>query len=112
LNGALPRGQVNGYISVGAFREGGGRRKADQARALAIVLDDIGTDALINLPLERTWVLESSPYNHQVGYALVDGDKLEEVDRVLPHAIGPRLQAWPGHVRQQRRPLRALARVH
>ena len=89
LNGTLPRGQINGYVSVGAFRQGGRRRKADQTRALAIVLDDISTDDLTNLPLEPTWVLESSPHNHQVAYVLTDGDKLEEVDRAL-HMLSAR----------------------
>lgn len=83
LNGAVPKGPVNGYISTGTFRNGGRRRKIDQIRALAIVLDDIGTDALTELPLEPTYELETSPHNYQVGYVLADGDKLPEVDALL-----------------------------
>lgn len=48
------------------------RRKAAQVGVLAIVMDDISTDELTTLPLS-TYKTETSPNNHQVGFA-VTGD--------------------------------------
>jgi hypothetical protein len=71
----LPR-DANNYFSLAVFRpdEAGQyrRRKAQFAALHAVMLDDVGG----KVPMERvtlppTWMMETSPGNHQAGYVLV-----------------------------------------
>lgn len=68
---------ANNYFSLASFRpdEAGvyRRRKAQFVALHAVMLDDIGG----KVPMERvtlppTWLLETSPGNHQAGYALAE----------------------------------------
>lgn len=65
----------NNYFSLAVFRpdeSGRYRRQKAQFHALAaVMLDDIGTKvAMERLTLVPTWLLETSPDNHQAGYLL------------------------------------------
>ena len=67
---------ANNYFSLAVFRPdeaGHFRRQKPRFQALyAVMLDDIGTKvALERLTLPPTWLLETSPGNHQAGYAVV-----------------------------------------
>ena len=97
---------ANNYFSLAVFRPdeaGHFRRKKARFRALyAVMLDDIGTKvARERLTLPPSWLLETSPGNHQAGYLL--SEPLEDgrvADRLMnaivaaglcdPGANGPR----------------------
>jgi hypothetical protein len=66
---------TNNYFSLGAFRPdeaGRVRRQKKYFRALyAVMLDDVGTKvATGRLTLPPSWLLETSPGNHQAGFLL------------------------------------------
>jgi hypothetical protein len=66
---------ANNYFSLAVFRpdeSGRYRRQKAQFHALAaVMLDDIGTKvAMERLTLAPSWLLETSPDNHQAGYLL------------------------------------------
>lgn len=67
--------QANNYFSLATFRpdEAGQyrRQKARFSALHAVMLDDVGTKvAMERLTLPPTWLLETSPGNHQAGYLL------------------------------------------
>jgi hypothetical protein len=69
--------KCNNYFSLATFSpdgEGLYRRRKEQFAALyALMLDDIGTKADIErLTLPPTWLIETSPGNHQAGYVFVN----------------------------------------
>jgi hypothetical protein len=73
---ALPA-EVNNYFSLSTFRPDDAgeyrRRKAQFVALHVVMLDDIGG----KVPMERvtlppTWLLETSPGNHQAGYLLTE----------------------------------------
>ncbi len=71
---SLPPG-ANNYFSLAVFRPdeaGQFRRQKARFQALyAVMLDDIGTKvALDRLTVPPSWLLETSPGNHQAGYLL------------------------------------------
>lgn len=73
---ALPA-DGNNYFSLASFRpdEAGvyRRRKAQFAALHGVMLDDIGGKVPIDrLTLRPTWLLETSPGNHQAGYLLAE----------------------------------------
>ena len=66
---------ANNYFSLAVFRPdeaGHFRRQKARFQALyAVMLDDIGTKvAMERLTLPPSWLLETSPGNHQAGYLL------------------------------------------
>lgn len=68
---------ANNYFSLAVFRpdDAGAyrRRKAQFVAVHAIMLDDLGGKvAMDRLSLPPTWLLETSPGNHQAGYLLKD----------------------------------------
>ncbi len=68
---------ANNYFSLASFRPdeaGEYRRRKTQFAALhAVMLDDIGGKVSIErLTLRPTWLLETSPGNHQAGYLLAE----------------------------------------
>lgn len=74
ITDTLPPG-ANNYFSLAVYRpddEGKYRRKKSQFQALhAVMLDDVGTKVQpARLTLPPTWLLETSPGNHQAGYLL------------------------------------------
>jgi hypothetical protein len=97
---------ANNYFSLAAFRpDEAGRYRRQKARFVAlhaVMLDDIGTKVPVErLTLRPSWLLETSPGNHQAGYLL--GDPLADgsvADRLMnaivaaglcdPGANGPR----------------------
>ena len=97
---------ANNYFSLAVFRPdeaGQFRRQKERFHALyAVMLDDVGTKVAIErLTLPPSWLLETSPGNHQAGYLL--SDPLEDgrvADRLMnaivaaglcdPGANGPR----------------------
>ena len=97
---------ANNYFSLAVFRPdeaGHFRRQKARFHALyAVMLDDIGTKVAIErLTLPPSWLLETSPGNHQAGYLL--SEPLEDgriADRLMnaivaaelcdPGANGPR----------------------
>jgi hypothetical protein len=101
----LPPG-ANNYFSLAVFRPdeaGRYRRRKRQFAALhAVMLDDIGGKVPIErLTLEPTWLLETSPDNHQAGYILqaplTDGALADRLMNAIveaglcdPGANGPR----------------------
>ena len=105
VSASLPT-SANNYFSLAVFRpdEAGQfrRRKAHFHSLYAVMLDDIGTKiAMERLTLPPSWLLETSPGNHQVGYLL--GEPLADggvADRLMnaivaaglcdPGANGPR----------------------
>lgn len=100
------RGGANNYFSLATFRpdEVGlyRRQKARFAALHAVMLDDIGTKvAMERLTLPPTWLLETSPGNHQAGYLLreplADGTVADRLMNAVvaaglsdPGANGPR----------------------
>jgi hypothetical protein len=105
LSASLPT-CANNYFSLAVFRPdeaGHFRRKKARFQALyAVMLDDIGTKvALDRLTLPPSWLLETSPGNHQAGYLLsellVDGSVADRLMNAIvaaglcdPGANGPR----------------------
>ena len=105
VSASLPT-SANNYFSLAVFRpdEAGQfrRRKAHFHSLYAVMLDDIGTKiAMERLTLPPSWLLETSPGNHQAGYLL--GEPLADggvADRLMnaivaaglsdPGANGPR----------------------
>jgi len=101
----LPAG-TNNYFSLAVFRSdeaGQFRRLKARFQALhAVMLDDIGTKvALERLTLSPSWLLETSPGNHQAGYLLreplADGRVADRLMNAIvaaglcdPGANGPR----------------------
>jgi hypothetical protein len=97
---------ANNYFSLAVFRPdeaGHFRRQKARFQALyAVMLDDIGTKvALERLTLPPTWLLETSPGNHQAGYLLreplADGTVADRLMNAIvaaglcdPGANGPR----------------------
>ncbi len=70
-------GNANNYFSLALLRPDQAgtyrRRKVDFAALCAVMLDDVGTKvALDRLTLSPSWLLETSPGNHQAGYLLHD----------------------------------------
>ena len=102
---SLPAG-ANNYFSLAVFRSdeaGQIRRQKTRFQALyAVMLDDIGTKvALERLTLPPSWLLETSPGNHQAGYLLreplTDGSVADRLMNAIvaaglcdPGANGPR----------------------
>lgn len=74
--GAMPDPRENGYFSVGIFRTSKSRSKPNQAGAFVIVLDDIDTDGLNDLPLHSSYIVETSPGNHHVGFLVTDQENV------------------------------------
>jgi len=105
LSAALPA-SANNYFSLAVFRPdeaGQFRRQKARFQALhAVMLDDVGSKvALDRLTLPPTWLLETSPGNHQAGYLLreplSDGIKADRLMNAIvaaglcdPGANGPR----------------------
>ncbi len=97
---------ANNYFSLAVFRPdeaGLIRRQKTRFQALyAVMLDDIGTKvALERLTLPPSWLLETSPGNHQAGYLLgeplADGSVADRLMNAIvaaglcdPGANGPR----------------------
>ncbi len=97
---------ANNYFSLAAFRPddaGQFRRQKARFQALhAVMLDDIGTKvAMERLTLPPSWLLETSPGNHQAGYLLreplTDGSVADRLMNAIvaaglcdPGANGPR----------------------
>ena len=97
---------ANNYFSLAIFRPdeaGQVRRQKARFHALyAVMLDDIGTKvALERLTLPPSWLLETSPGNHQAGYllgeSLADGSVADRLMNAIvaaglcdPGANGPR----------------------
>jgi hypothetical protein len=74
LSTSLPA-NANNYFSLAVFRPdeaGHFRRRKTRFYALhAVMLDDIGTKvAMERLTIPPSWLLETSPGNHQAGYVL------------------------------------------
>ena len=72
---------ANNYFSLAIFRPdeaGQFRRQKARFQALcAVMLDDVGTKVILErLTLPPSWLLETSPGNHQAGYLL--GEPLED----------------------------------
>jgi hypothetical protein len=102
---ALPA-TANNYFSLAVFRpdEAGQfrRQKARFAGLYAVMLDDVGTKvAMERLTLAPSWLLETSPGNHQAGYLLseplTDGATADRLMNAIiaaglcdPGANGPR----------------------
>jgi hypothetical protein len=98
--------RANNYFSLAMFRpdEAGHflRRKARFQALHAVMLDDIGTKVAIErLTLPPSWLLETSPRNHQAGYLLreplADGSIADRLMNAIvgaglcdPGANGPR----------------------
>lgn len=80
-------GEYNTYFSVAAVSIGEDglyhRRKANFARMLALVVDDVDLDGLYSPP---SWVLETSPGKTQAGY-LLDADDPDCADEALCSAV-------------------------
>ncbi|MFN0184439.1 MAG: hypothetical protein ACKVQR_11545, partial [Aquabacterium sp.] len=101
----LPAGS-NNYFSLAAFRPddaGQYRRQKARFQALhAVMLDDVGTKVAVErLNLPPSWLLETSPGNHQAGYLLrerlADGEVADRLMNAVvaaglcdPGANGPR----------------------
>jgi len=97
---------ANNYFSLATFRPDGAgqiRRRNNQFHALhAVMLDDLGTKVgMERLTLPPSWVIETSPGNHQVGFLLrapeTDGSVADRLmDAIVtaglcdPGAKGPR----------------------
>ena len=97
---------ANNYFSLSAFRpdEAGQyrRQKARFAALFAVMLDDVGTKVAVDrLTLAPSWLLETSPGNHQAGYLLkeplTDGATADRLMNAIiaaglcdPGANGPR----------------------
>ncbi|WGS83806.1 hypothetical protein [Methylomonas sp. UP202] len=97
---------ANNYFSLAVFHpdeEGTYRRQKVQFHALyAVMLDDVGSKvAMERLTLPPTWLLETSPGNHQAGYLLseplTDGPLADRLMNAVisaglcdPGANGPR----------------------
>lgn len=97
---------TNNYFSLAAFRPdeaGRFRRLKAHFHALhSVMLDDVGTKvAMDRLTLAPSWMLETSPGNHQVGYllrdSLTDGPAADRLMNAIinsglcdPGANGPR----------------------
>ncbi len=102
---ALPA-TANNYFSLAVFRpdEAGQyrRQKAQFSTLHAVMLDDVGTKvAMERLTLTPSWLLETSPGNHQAGYLmsepLTDGATADRLMNAIiaaglcdPGANGPR----------------------
>lgn len=68
---------VNNYFSLGRYRRNDKgeyrRQKAQFVGLYAVMLDDIGSKVAIErLTLPPSWLIETSPGNHQAGYLLND----------------------------------------
>lgn len=118
---SLPDG-ANNYFSLAVFRPdeaGQFRRQKSRFQALyAVMLDDIGTKvARERLTLPPSWVLRTSPGNHQAGYLLgeplADGNVADRLMNAIvaaglcdPGANGPRarLARLPVGVNGKHRP--------
>jgi hypothetical protein len=97
---------ANNYFSLGVFRPDDAgqyrRQKARFAGLHAVMLDDVGTKvASERLTLPPSWLLETSPGNHQAGYLLdaplTDGAAADRLMNAIiaadlcdPGANGPR----------------------
>ncbi len=117
-----PPGTANNYFSLALLRpdQAGNykRRKVDFAALCAVMLDDVGTKvASDRLTLPPSWLIETSPGNHQAGYLLrdplVDGDAADHLMKSIiaaelcdPGAGGPqsRLARLPVAVNGKHKP--------
>jgi len=104
VSASLPA-SANNYFSLALSRpdQAGNyrRRKVDFAALGAVMLDDVGTKvALDRLTLPPSWLIETSPGNHQAGYLLrdplVDGNAADHLMKSIiaaelcdPGADGP-----------------------
>lgn len=100
------RASANNYFSLATFRpDDAGQYRRQKARfsALhAVMLDDVGTKvAMERLTLPPSWLIETSPGNHQAGYLLreplADGNAADRLMNAIvgaglcdPGANGPR----------------------
>ena len=105
VSASLPA-SANNYFSLAVFRPdeaGQYRRQKARFQALhAVMLDDVGTKvAMERLTLPPSWLLETSPGNHQAGYLLreplTDGSVADRLMNAIvaaglcdPGANGPR----------------------
>jgi len=105
VSASLPA-SANNYFSLAVFRPdeaGQFRRQKARFHALyAVMLDDIGTKVVLErLTLPPSWLLETSPGNHQAGYLLgeplADGSVADRLMNAIvaaglcdPGANGPR----------------------
>ena len=80
--GVLPDSRMNGYFSVGIFKAKR-RVQENQIAAFVLVLDDIDTDALSDLPLHPTYIVETSPGNHHVGFGIADQENVAQYRTLL-----------------------------
>jgi hypothetical protein len=74
---AMLTDDANNYFSLAVFRpDEAGQYRRQKARFVAlhaVMLDDVGSKvAMDRLTLPPTWLLETSPSNHQAGYLLAD----------------------------------------
>ena len=105
LSTALPA-NANNYFSLAVFRpDEAGQYRRQKARFIAlyaVMLDDVGTKvAMERLTLPPSWLIETSPGNHQAGYLLseplTDGPTADRLMNAIitaglcdPGANGPR----------------------
>ncbi|MCF7967960.1 MAG: RepB family DNA primase [Methylococcaceae bacterium] len=80
-------GGQNTYFGVAAVKpdkEGRlGRRKDNFAGLHCVMLDDVGTKANDDLPLTPSWLIETSPGNHQAGFIFEQPIELAEAEALL-----------------------------
>lgn len=105
LSTALPAND-NNYFSLAVFRpDEAGQYRRQKARFIAlyaVMLDDVGTKvAMERVTLPPSWLIETSPGNHQAGYLLseplTDGPTADRLMKAIitaglcdPGANGPR----------------------
>jgi hypothetical protein len=76
------------YFSIALMIAGAQARTVENAVSVhAVVIDDVGTkidrDAFeMFCPLQPSWVVETSPGNHQVGFVITDGCVVEDYRRL------------------------------
>ena len=93
LNGKTPESRnLNNYTSISTYREEGGeykRRKANFAGTHVIVLDDVD---LGSLTLPPSYIVETSPGKHQVGYLLEKPERdMAAIDSLMAELAQQRL---------------------
>lgn len=80
-------GGRNTYFSIAAIKADAdgkiARKKANYAGLYCVMLDDIGTKVTGDLRVDPSWVLETSPGNHQVGYIFESPVAYAEADSLM-----------------------------
>ena len=85
INGWDPTGR-NAYMSQCTMKTMNGRTVENSERLLFIILDDISD--ISNFPIDPSWILETSPNNHQVGFLIIDGKKKKLATKILHSLAG------------------------